>query len=197
MKLLSVEFIKIDEGVNETELPISKGTRVLYNGSYYEAVKQDTGRQGWEWRLLRGRNTRSGDLFFFQYDHPIYQMRRDNSHAVNSPTQPSNKNKEREVQLPAGVDTPQDAFFYAMNAGHRIPDLEYLIAKDPEGAARYAVRYQFDFVLAEPNIEAHPYAAMLYANGFKHKRYNKQIEDLIKTDPRAWNKYASTFKISY
>jgi hypothetical protein len=74
--------------------------------------------------------------------------------------------------------------------------LEYLIAKAPEGAARYAVRYQFEFILAEPNIESHPYAAMLYANGFKHKRYNAKVEELIKTDPRAWNKYTGNFNIS-
>lgn len=185
---------KITEGINEAELPIQPGTRVLYNGTTYEAISQNTGKQGWEWRVVSGRNTSKGDRFFFQYDHPIYKNPRDNSR-VFTRVAPTVQQQTRQVILPPGVETPQDAFFYAMKLDKRTPELEYLIAKDPEAAARYAMRFKFDFVLAEPNIESHPYAAMLYAINVKNRRYNQQIEDVIKTDRRAWSRYSAYFSI--
>lgn len=199
MKILNLfSFIKLSEGLDAKELPISKGTRVLYDGAEYEAINHDTGRQGWEWRLLRGRNkNQSGDTsFFFQYDHPIYNLPKDNSRATGvAGNAPTLKPQGSDIPLPAGVSTPAEASMYAINLGKRLPELESFIARDGEGSARYAKHFNFEFIKAEPTIMKDAYAAFLYATGVTKKRWAPEVEALIRTNRQAWNKYALAFGI--
>lgn len=179
------------------QVPMKVGTRVVYNGSEYEAIEQDTGKQGWYWRIVSGLNKTGQDTLFFRYDHPIYSQERSNFRSSLKPLKQLDKtpNKDKQIILPYGVVDAKSAYEYSVKLRERQPDLEFLIAKDANIAVKYAMKFKFRFYKAEPEIEKDPLAAMYYATEVTKERWPSNIEAIIKTNPMCWNIYKTKFQI--
>ncbi len=181
------------------DIQLVPGTRVLYDGSTWEAISQDTGKQGWNWRVVSGKNSNTNkDFHLFTYDSPIYKASRDNSKIDLFKRQEATKKvallgKEEIVKIPDEIQTPLDAFNY-VKQHKEFTAANYLIARDPYLSYLYAREILFNkrFYLDEPAIETQPKAAVRYAINILHQRW-PEAENAIKKDKFEWEIYKRRF----
>ena len=196
MDCLRLKFIK---ETKETELPLKPGVTVIYNGSEYQAVSQDTGKQGWWWKIIKGNVPYGQNEVFLTYDDPIYALPRYNPlHSTDIKNKLVKTKDEREVVLPDKVVDPLSAYEFAISIEGRpqiVKDVEYLIAKNPYLAVLYARRKGFTFDYALENIKKDPNAALSYAKYILNHRWNDpQVEKMILQNPTLWSMYKHIFK---
>ncbi len=177
------------------------GTRVYFDGANWEAVEQNTGKNGWLWRIVSGKNPNWNpdvDTKFFTYpqtssrfEKSIYNEPMDNSNVIDGKQPIKDTRKSDEVTMPPGVDSPETAFAYAKKHP-KWTEGEYYIAQNPKLASKYARLTGKPFYRGELSIIKDPEAASDYAVGVLRKRW-QEAEPVIKTEPYAWKNYIISF----
>jgi len=183
------------------EARLMPGTRVDFDGGTWEAVELNTGRNGWLWRLIAGKNPNKDkniDTRFFEFPEDyndskpsIYKQPMFNQNVITGKQPAPRGGRFTTTVIPPEVDSPESAYRYAK----RHPgwtDGEYLISKSPKWSFYYASFKGKPFVKGEYEIIKDPMYATTYAIAIMKRRW-PDAEPIIKTDPLEWRSYVAHF----